>query len=183
MPTPAISPSISIVNLPTSTPDQGFVATPVSVYNCSFSVLNPQVTEVSGLGNGFYNNVSQGTSLKVKMTFASRTDEPITIPVENLTVSYYNSTVDLHRWINNNANYSSIQQQAFDYSFNLNPVTVQPYMSNSTLLTINLAKNAPVGQYSLEVNLGKPEVTIDDWNSVIPYSGVDGLEIIVTPAM
>ena len=48
--------------------------TPVSVYNCSFSVLNPQITEVPGLGNGFYNNVSKGMSLEVKMTFDSTTD-------------------------------------------------------------------------------------------------------------
>jgi hypothetical protein len=130
MPTPTVSPSISIVNLPTPSPYHGFVATPVSIYNCSFSVLNPQVTEVSGY-NSFYNNVSQGMSLEVKMTFNSITDQPITIPIENLTISYYNNTVDLHRWINNDGSYSIIQQQAFNYSFSLNRVTVQPFMSNS----------------------------------------------------
>jgi hypothetical protein len=164
-----------------STPNHGFEATPVPVYNLSFSVLNPQVTEVSGY-NGFYNNVSQGLSLQVNMTFTSRTDQPIIIPVENLSVSYYNSTVNLHSWINSDDDYSSIQQQAFNYSFSLNQVTVQPNMSNSALLTINLAKNAPIGQYSLEINLGKPEVTIDNSNSIVPYSEVDGLEIIVTAA-
>ena len=120
-------------------------------------------------------------SLKVNMTFNSLTDQPIIIPVENLSVSYYNSTGNLHSWINGNDNYSSIQQQVFNYSFSLNQVTVQPYTSNSTILTINLVQNAPIGQYSLEINLGKPEVTIDNWNSIIPYSEVEGLEIIVTP--
>jgi hypothetical protein len=152
---------------------------PVSIYNYGFSVLNPQVTEVSGY-NGFYNNVSRGMSLEVKMTFNSITDQPITIPIENLSVSYYNSTVDLLRWINGNGSYSSIQQQAFTYSFSLNRVTVQPYMSNSTILTINLAKNSPSGQYSLEINLGKVEVTIDNEYSQLLYSEIDGLEIIVT---
>ncbi len=154
---------------------------PVSIYNYSFSVLNPEVAEVSGY-NGFYNNVSQDTSLEVKMTFNSTTNQPITIPIENLTVSYYNSTVDLHRWINNNDNYTNIQQLAFNYSFSLNRVMVQPYMANSTTLTINLAKNAPVGQYSLEINLGKVEVSIDNEYSQLLYSEVDGLEIVVTPA-
>jgi hypothetical protein len=155
-------------------------ATPVSVYNYSFSVLNPQVTKVFGY-SGFYDNVSQGMPLEVNMTFNSRTDQPITIPIENLSVSYYNSTVNLNRWLNNNGNYSNIQQQAFSYSFNPNSVTIQPYESNSTILTIDFAKNAPTGQYSLEINLGKPEVTIDNSNLVIPYSELDGLEIIVTP--
>jgi hypothetical protein len=54
-------------------------------------------------------------------------------------------------------------------------------MSNSTVLTINLAKDAPTGQYQLEINIGKPEVTIDTQNPIIPYAVVEDLQIIVTP--
>ena len=55
-------------------------------------------------------------------------------------------------------------------------------MSNSTILTINLAKNAPTGQYSLEIFLGKAEVIIDNkYIQQVTYSETDNLEIIVTP--
>jgi hypothetical protein len=149
--------------------------TPIRLYDYKISVLNPQVTEVSGY-NGFFNNISQGLSLEVNMTFTSRTDQPTILPVENISISYYNSTVNLHSWINDNGDYSSIQQQAFNYSLSLNQVTLKPYMSNSTLLTINLAQNAPIGQYSIEINLGKVEVM-----DAIPYAQTIGLELIITP--
>lgn len=60
--------------------------TPIPLYDYNFSALNPQVTEVSG-NNGFFNNVSQGLPLQVNVTFTSKTDQPITIPIENLTVN------------------------------------------------------------------------------------------------
>jgi hypothetical protein len=156
-------------------------STPPMLYNYNLSVLNPQVTEVAGY-NGFLNNVSQGLLLQVNITFTSITNQPITIPIENLTVTYYNSTVDLHRWADDNGNYSLIQQQAFNYSFSLNQLTLQPDVSNSTLLVINLAQNAPTGQYSLDINLGNVKAINADENSqLLSYSGTIGLEMIVTP--
>jgi hypothetical protein len=145
------------------------ISNPLSLYDYNYSVLNPQVTEVSG--TGFLNNVSQGLSLEVNITFTSFTNQPITIPMENLIIYYYNSTVNLHNWINNNDSYSVIQQQAFNYSFSQSQLTLQPNMSNSTLLTINLTQNAPIGQYIININLGKVEAT----NTSIQ------LEMIVTP--
>jgi hypothetical protein len=156
-------------------------STPPMLYNCNFSVLNPQVTEVAGY-DGFLNNVSQGLLLQVNITFTSITNQPITIPIENVTVTYYNSTVNLHRWVDDNGNYSLIQQQAFNYSFSLNQLTLQPERSNSTLLVINLAQNAPIGQYSLDINLGNVKAINADENSqLLSYSGPVGLEMIVTP--
>jgi uncharacterized membrane protein len=149
-------------------------STPPGLYYCDFSVLNPQVTEVAGY-NDFYNNVSQGLPLQVNITFTSTTNQSITILIENLTVTYYNSTVDLHRWIDNNGNYSLIQQQAFSYSFSLNQLMLQPSMSNSTILTISLAEDAPLGQYSLEIRLRNVIGALGS------YSETVGLEIIVTP--
>lgn len=158
-----------------------FTPTPVPLYDYNCSVLNPQVTEVSGY-NGFYNNVSQGLPLEVNITFMSLTNQPIRIPIENLTVTYFSSIVDLHRWIDSNGNYSAIQQQAFNYSFSQNQVTLQPDMSNSILLTINLAQNAPIGQYSIDISLGKATQLNANENSqfLTYYSGI-GLEMIVTP--
>jgi hypothetical protein len=85
------------------------VSTPPSLYTVNLSVLNPQVTEVSGYNN-FYNNITQGSSLQVNMSLTSRTNQPATVPIKNLTISYYNSTVDLHKWINDERNYSGLQQ-------------------------------------------------------------------------
>lgn len=148
--------------------------TPVPLYQCSLSVLNPQVTEVPGY-NSFYDNVSQGMSLKVNLTFNSTTNQPITIPIENLTVSYYSNTVNLHSWVNN-GEYYSIQQQAFNYSFSQKQLTIQPFMSNSTILTINLAQNAPIGQYSILIYFGDVKAT-----NIISYGQTNGLELVVTP--
>ena len=89
-------------------------STPPVLYDYSFTVLNPQVTEVAGY-KGFLNNVSQGSKLQVNITFTSITDQPLTIPLENLKVTYYNSNVDLHSWINDNGNY---------YFFNNKPLTI-----------------------------------------------------------
>jgi uncharacterized membrane protein len=156
-------------------------STPPMLYDCNLSVLNPQVTKVAGY-NSFFNNVSQGLPLQVNMTFTSMATQPITIPIENLRVTYYSSTVDLHRWIDDNGNYSLIQQQAFSYSFSLSQLTLQPAMSNSTLLVINLAQNAPVGQYSIEINLGNVKAINANENSqLLSYSETIGLEMIVTP--
>jgi hypothetical protein len=158
-------------------------STPPVGYDCNLSVLNPHVTKVAGY-NSFFNNVSQGLPLQVNITFRSITNQPITIPIENLTVTYYNSTVDLHGWINDNGNYSLIQQQAFNYSFSLNQITLQPGMSNSTLLTINLAEDAPLGQYSIDIHLGYVKVYVNDANGnsqLLSYSGTIGLAMIVTP--
>ncbi len=140
-------------------------STPPVLYHSNFTVLNPQVTEVAGY-NGFFNNVSQGLKLQVKITFTAIGDQALTLPMENLKVTYYSSNVDPHTWIDGNGNYSLLQQQAFDYQFSPSVVVVQPEMSNSTILTLDVAQDAPTGQYSFEINI---------------ENGTIGLEIIVTP--
>ena len=149
-------------------------STPPTLYTYSFSVLNQQVTKVAGYSD-FLNNVTQGLSLQENLTLTSTTDQSITIPIENLTVTYYNSIVNLNSWINDNGNHSLIQQQAFAYSFSQNQLVLQPHLSNSTILTINLTENAPLGQYSLDILLGNVV------GASQPYSENIGLEMIVTP--
>lgn len=140
-------------------------STPPELYYSTLTVLNPQVTEVAGY-EGFFNNISQGLKLQVNIIFTSIGDQSLTLPIENLKVTYYNNNVDLHKWINDNGNYSLLQQQAFDYQFIPTLVTLQPKMSNSTILTMNIAQDAPTGQYSIEINIG---------------NGTIGLEIIIIP--
>jgi hypothetical protein len=149
-------------------------STPVPLYSCNIVPLNPAVTNVPGFGTGAMDNVTQGTRLQVNLTFTSRTDQQLAISIENLMVTYYNSTVDYHRWVDTNNNYSLLQTKVFNYSLSLNPLTLQPDMSNSTILTINLAEDAPTGQYSLDIHLGNVIGASES------YSETVGLEMIVT---
>jgi hypothetical protein len=129
------------------------------------TLLTPGVTEVPGFA-WYFNNVSQGLPLQVNITISSETNQTINVPMENVTAIYYNSTVNYSTDFPEVEQYNQtllqqqafiIQQQAFNYSFSPNQVTLQPNMSNSTILTIKLAPNAPLGQYTLDVNIGKPD--------------------------
>jgi hypothetical protein len=144
------------------------------MYTTTMSTLNSEVDNI-GTGMGRYDNVSQGTPFQVNLTFTSITTQKKLITIENLTVCYYNSTVDRHKFIASDKSYPVIQALAFNYSFSLNPVVLQPYMSNSTILTINLADDAPLGQYTLAIHTAR---IIENG---ISYSGSFGLEMIVTP--
>jgi hypothetical protein len=95
-------------------------------------------------------NVSQGTSFKVNLTLTSHAGH-LRVNIQNLTITYYNSQVNFSRPTNTNEDYSSVQSSAFNYAFSPNPITVQPSMSNSTIITINLSQEAPIGQYSIAV--------------------------------
>lgn len=78
--------------------------------------------------------------------------------------------------VSTNDNYSSFQLQAFNYSFSQKELALQPDLSNSTLLTIDLAQNAPTGQYTFEISIGQVKT-----NNSIPYFATIELELIVTP--
>jgi hypothetical protein len=99
-------------------------------------------------------NVSQGTSFKVNLTITSMAGQ-LEVRMQNLTVTYYYSQVKLGNPIDlSDNNFSSIPKSAFNYSFSINPITLQPIMSNSTIITVNLAEDAPIGQYFIAVRQG-----------------------------
>lgn len=137
----------------TVNPDTTPVSSVIPPYECSFTALNPQNAQVPGY-SGFY-NVSQGSRLQMNVTFTSVSNQLVTISIENLTVTYFTSTVNLHSVTSGEGNYSILQQSAFTCSFSPNQLTIQPYASNSTLLSINLTQNAPTGQYTIDMNLGQ----------------------------
>ncbi len=127
-------------------------STPPATIDVNITVINQGVTSISGFNSAF-DNVPQGTNLQFNLNFASRSGEPILMQIENLKINYYNSTVDTKQWINSDPNqYTDLQKNALNYSFNPNPVTLQQLASNSTILTMNLAQDAPTGQYSFEIN-------------------------------
>lgn len=155
-----------------------FILNPPWYQATNVTALNPNVTEVHGYA-WYFDNVSQGLSLQVNITLSSETTEPINVPMENLTVEYYNSTINYSAVFPGGQNYDHafIQEQAFTYSFAPNQVTLQAGMSNSTILTIELAQKAPLGQYTIGVNIGNP-INAGGKKS---FSGELTIGMIVTP--
>jgi hypothetical protein len=102
------------------------------------------------------------------------------VPFENLSLTYYDSFYN--DWNNiTDWNPSVPQQSVFNYSISQSQLTLQPNMSNSTIITINWADNAPTRRYSISVNLGQAEFLTDPSK----HNGVTGqpvaIEVIVNP--
>jgi aminopeptidase-like protein len=100
-------------------------------------------------------NATQGSTQEITLTFTSILDNRQTlIPIENLTLTYYNSHIDYSNWgTNNSLNFP--QDRCFNYSFSQTQLMLQPLASNSTILTIKIANDAPIGMYAFFINLGK----------------------------
>jgi len=104
----------------------------------------------------------------------------ITVPIENLTLtsydSFYNNWNNVTDW-----NPSIPQDTIFNYSVSQSQLTLQPNMSNSTIITINWADNAPTGRYIISVNVGQAEFLTEPSK----YNGATGqpvgIIVIVNP--
>jgi hypothetical protein len=104
------------------------------------------------------------------------------IPIENIALTAYNSTIDYsNNWDTSSWNTSIVEQSVFNYSFSVNQLTLQPNMSNSTILTIKWANNAPTGRYALEINLSNLKFLSAQNKYDQSYAGSIWLGIIVTP--
>ncbi len=134
-------------------------------------------SEPSNQDNTYF-NATQGATLPINLTFTSLTNQPIEIPIENLTLSTYSSTINPKVWADT-GNASFVQDNVFTYSFSLNPIVVQPAMPNSTTLKIKFALNAPVGQYYLDLRLGR--VMMINTQSQANYYSTLGVEVILLP--
>jgi hypothetical protein len=141
-------------------------STPVVSYSLNYSPLNTKDM-----------NVSQGTTLLINLNFTSRAYNQMTIPLENLGLVAYSDKIDYLHWDVSNWNSSIIQEKVFNYSFGTSQLDLQPAMSNSTVLTINLAQDAPLGRYELYLNIG----SVKDELSGLSYSGSIPIAMIVTP--
>ena len=51
------------------------------------------------------------------------------------------------------------EEEVFSSAFEPNPLILQPHGSNSSLLTVNLAEDAPLGAYVFYVELGDSQET------------------------
>ena len=95
-------------------------------------------------------NVTQGSTLKVNVTLISRADQELTIPIENLKLAGFNNTA----WDN-----PIPQNKLFNYTFSNNELVLQPNESKSTVLTLEIAEDAPLVQYLFYIELGNSQIT------------------------
>ncbi len=130
------------------------ISTPEPLFSYDISSLESNTTCV----NGLINNVSQGAELRANITFTSMASQSIEIPIESMKLLGYSNSNDNSNWDTSKWNTSVPQEKVFSYSFNLKALTLQPGTSNSTILTLDLSKDAPVGRYALDVNLGNVKV-------------------------
>jgi hypothetical protein len=72
------------------------ISTPPVLIDENITVINEGVSSISGFNSAFA-NVPQGTNLQFIVNFSSLSDEPMLIQIENLRMTYYNSSVDITR--------------------------------------------------------------------------------------
>lgn len=107
-------------------------------------------------------NVTQGATLQVNMTITSCLDTELSLPFENLTIKTYNTTT----WDS-----SKPQEKIFNYTFSQNPLILPPNGNNSCILTLKMAKDAPIGEYQMYVKCG---------NTTLTYVGGSNFKLTVT---
>jgi hypothetical protein len=130
-------------------------------------------------------NASQGSTQQVNLTLTSICSAEIVIPIENLTINGYTTATSYN--VNASSPWSiSVQERVFNYSFSLNQLILQPFKSNSTMITIHLTDSftqqpTTLGSYSLEINFGKIIFLSPPEKYDISYSGSTSLVMVVTP--
>jgi len=149
--------------------------TPIALYSSSISPQN------TGLISNVF-NTTQGATEQIALTLTSTMYSPqIEVPIENLKLIAYNSTIDYNNWDTSGWNTSLVQVKVFNYSFSPSQLTLQPNTPNSAIITIKLATNAPTGRYALEINLGKLQFLSPPGKYDLSYSEGVWLGMTVTP--
>lgn len=101
--------------------------------------------------------ISQGSTFQVNITQTSMLDTELILPFNSLEIMAYN----------NSASKSPPQQQTLNYTFSPNPVVISPQGTNSTLLTVTMANDSPVGKYLLYLRYGNSNITHVGGHSLI----------------
>ena len=131
---------------------EGPMSTPLLQYSVSI------VSVDTGLALPVF-NATQGSNQQFNLTLALLDDsQKLSVPLENITLTGYNSTIshDLYlNWDNRYWNKSLVQETVFNYTSSVNPVILQSATPVSTILTLQWSNDAPVGRYTIDVDLGK----------------------------
>ena len=144
---------INFLSTPSHLPEN---PVPPTYYTTTISLVNsPEIPNEAGPPPDFYANITRGNELKISINVTSTGLSPVLVIVQKISVWWYNPTVNLSTWYwpPNNSTDTNIQESAFSYSASPNSVNLQLSSSNSTIITLNIAKDAPVGQYSMYINL------------------------------
>ena len=134
------------------------------------------VGQTSGSAN---HNVSQGATYQINYTLLSwGCPEQFTVTIESLSLTKFasfDSYPDCNfYWGNISAwEHSIAQDTIFNYSLSQSRLTLQPHMSNSTIMTLKWADNAPTGHYLISVNIGKPEFVTEPSK----YDGIPSIPV------
>ena len=124
-------------------------------------------------------NATQGTAVHINLTLTSECDAQIAIPMENIKLTGYSENIT-STWGGSNWDKPPIQDEIFSHSLSLNELTLQPRMSNSTIITISLVDNTPVGRYTIAIDLGFIEFLSEPGENDISYGGGFELYLFVT---
>ena len=146
-------------------------------------------------------NTTQGATVHINLTLTSECKAKMAIPIEPLRLTGYYKNVT-SRWVtsfpwgeitpgeNLTEKYGDsppweipeipIQEEIFSYSLSLNELTLEPGMSNSTIITISLADNVPIGGYSISLDLGEMEFLSAPGENYISYTHGMNLYLTVT---
>lgn len=104
-------------------------------------------------------NATQGSTQQVNFTYTSKTDQELTIPLDLKLMILISETYDgeLDSFFPspdtpNHFHYNqSAQNTVFSYNFSPNQLVLQPYESNSSILTLEVVEDAPLGFYIFEI--------------------------------
>jgi hypothetical protein len=95
-------------------------------------------------------NLTQGMTFLVNVTVYSETDKELAIPLTLILYLRYLDGADRRQEL-------YPEETGFTYSFEPNLVILEPYGSNSSLLTVEFDEDAPVGTYNFWVKFGNVE--------------------------
>jgi hypothetical protein len=132
----------------------GFTHMPVSNITRPYYYFYKITTLDTNLELPFF-STTQGATQQFNLTFAISEERPkILLPIGDLNLTGYNSSrYDAVDWINWEWNSSIVQKSIFNYSLSQTSVVLQPGVANSTVLTLNWAKDAPTGRYKIDIPL------------------------------
>jgi hypothetical protein len=132
-------------------------------------------------------NTTQGATLKVNFTLTSMCSAKIAVPIE-LKLLGYDSTIEGYDTLPTFGfgggfdfwNTSLVQERVFNYSMSFAKLTLQPQMSNSTIITFSLADDASLGRYLIDLSLGNIEFLSPPGQYEVSYSSDTEFGVIVT---
>jgi hypothetical protein len=114
----------------------------------SYIPLKKPPPMISSVLSPFDSTIAQGATFQVNVTLTSFLDIEISIPIDLSLMAY------------NNIHPSPLpQEKIFNYTISPNPVIIAPNGTNSSILTVKLAEDAPIGDYMMYVTFGNWQLT------------------------